>query len=141
MSLKIYCPPGETSTWETQVNINGNPQTVTYAPQLHTNGRYIIDVPRGFFTGVILRSNRGKLWEDENYEAMAWLGQNDHGVEVNDAFPGRDRPPQVAPAVLRRLPAEALLTTGTAENRGRRGRRSARRRHHKPRRANRVADF
>jgi hypothetical protein len=30
-------------------------------------------------------------------EALTWLGQNDYAAEVNDAFPGRDRPPSIAP--------------------------------------------
>jgi hypothetical protein len=97
MSLTIYCPPGETSIWQTQVNIKGSPQMVTYAPRLHTNGRYVLDVPRGFYTGVILRCAQSKLWMDENHEVGEWLGKNDSTAEVNDAFPGKDRPPVVAP--------------------------------------------
>jgi hypothetical protein len=106
--LTVYCPPGETSTWVTHGTINGNSKEIQYAPRLHTNGRMVIDIPRVFFSSVILSSNRGKLWEDENYEAMVWLGRNDHAMEVNDCFPGADRPPpsaavvnEVAPVMMR----------------------------------------
>jgi hypothetical protein len=111
--LTIYIPPGQTSVWETQQTVKGAPQRVTYAPRLHDNGRYVLDVPRGFFTGVILPSNQGKLWQDENWEALAWLGKSDPGVEFGDAFPGRDRPPAIAPVVADAAPAKIKMRAPT----------------------------
>jgi hypothetical protein len=101
--LTIYCPQGETSTWITHGVVNGNRTEIQYKPRWH-NGRMVLDIPRGFFTGVILPGNRGKLWEDENLETMQWLGRNDHAMEINDAFPGADRPPPVAPVVTEVAP-------------------------------------
>jgi hypothetical protein len=111
--LTVYIPPGQTSVWETQQTVKGAPQRVTYAPRLHDNGRYVLDVPRGFFTGVILPSNQGKLWQDENWEALAWLGKSDPGVEFGDAFPGRDRPPAIAPVVADAAPAKIKMRAPT----------------------------
>jgi hypothetical protein len=111
--LTIYCPQGETGIWQAQVTVQGKPQSVTYAPRLHTNGRYVFDVPRGFFTSVILRSNQGLAWEKENWEAMAWLGENDHVHEVNNAFPGRDRPPPLAPAATEAAMIKMRAPAGT----------------------------
>jgi len=94
--LTIYCPPGETGIFETTNVVNGAPTAITYAPRLHTNGRYVLTVPPGFFTDVILRSNKGKAFQDENFEAIEWLGK-DHVMESGDAFPGQNRPAPIAP--------------------------------------------
>jgi hypothetical protein len=107
--LTIYCPPGNTSVWETTITVKGALQRATYEPRLHDNGRFVIDVPRGFFTGTILPSNQGKLWEDENWEAMQWLGKIDPGMEFDNAFPGRDRPPTIAPVVADASPISVKM--------------------------------
>jgi hypothetical protein len=117
MMLTVFMPPSLKGTiFETQGVVNGNPQKIVYAPRLH-NGHLVIDVPRAFFISM-LSSPQGRQWETENPEAVAWLGQNDRGFEVNDAFPGADRPPpnaavvnEVAPPVMVRMRAPTGATS------------------------------
>jgi hypothetical protein len=101
--LTIFCPQGETATWETHVTIHNERKKVEYRPRPH-NGRMVIDVPMGFFIGVIIPSSQGKKWQDENFEAMEFIGKSDRDAEVNNAFPGEHRAPLVAPVVTEVAP-------------------------------------
>jgi len=95
--LTVFCPPGETGVFETTNFVNGVPTAITYAPRPF-NGRFVIDLPKELFQQILL-GNNGKKWLDGNFEAMEWLGR-DHVMETGDAFPGRNRPPPIAPVMV-----------------------------------------
>jgi hypothetical protein len=99
--LTVFCPPGETGIFETTNIVNGVPTAITYAPRLW-NGHHVIQMPKELFQTIMLGRN-GKAWQDSNWEALEWLGQ-DHTMENGDAFPGIGRPPLVAPIATEAAP-------------------------------------
>jgi hypothetical protein len=108
--LTIFCPPNETSTWETQTTVNGQATPARYTPRLY-NGRFVLDCPPQFFVSVILHSRNGMLWERENPEAIAWLAkfQDQLNSDYGTAFPGADRPPPIVPVVTEVAPVIVKL--------------------------------
>jgi hypothetical protein len=102
--LTVFVPPGESGYFEENKVINGTATKIKYAPRPY-NGRLVVDLPLPIFLKCALLGANGLLWERENVQAMAWIGQNGSVEQINNAFPGASRPPPIPTVESKSTPA------------------------------------